>query len=80
MQQEKVNILTKIAKENNIEGFQILSQDVSVGRGCCSNGDSEISLSFSLTYKADYNVLTILTKESGSANVSTSRYTPLDCD
>jgi hypothetical protein len=77
--EEKVDFLTKLAKDNDIEGFHILSQDVSVGHACCGSVGVDLSVSFTLEYEPSYKVLTILAKESGAQNISSSRYSPSDC-
>ena len=77
--EEKVNHLTKVAKDNAIEGFHILSQDVSVGQPCCGSNGVDLSVSFSFEYSPSYTALTALAKESGAQSINSSRYIPSGC-
>ncbi|MBQ0729279.1 MAG: hypothetical protein KBT75_01190 [Oleispira antarctica] len=77
--EEKVNHLAKVAKDNDIEGFHILSQDVSVGQPCCGSNGVDLSISFSFEYSPSYKALTTLAKESGAQSISSSRYIPSGC-
>ena len=77
--EEKVNHLAKVAKDNDIEGFHILSQDVSVGQPCCGSNGVDLSVSFSFEYSPSYKALTALAKESGAQSISSSRYMPPGC-
>lgn len=78
--EEKVSGILKWAKDHKISGFKILSQDVSVNQNCCGTSAVDVNVSLSFEYDPNYQVLTILNQKSGSANVSSSRYHPLDCD
>jgi hypothetical protein len=77
--EEKVNHLTKVAKDNDIEGFQILSQDASVSHTCCGSTGIDLSVSFSFEYTPSYKVLSTLAKDSGAQSISSSRYIPSGC-
>lgn len=77
--QEKEDTILQLAKKNKVEGFKIMSQDASVSQNCCGSTELQLHVSYSVQYPANFKVFDAFVKESGSLNISSSRYETTDC-
>lgn len=73
--QKKIEKLTLFAKQNQLQKFKITSQDVSLNMGNYNSSETELSISLSFQYLADYQVIDKLRNEFNPGSMSSSRIT-----
>ena len=75
----KTEELIAFGKANNLEGFQVISQDASVSPNCCGNYGSQINMNYTVSYKPSYDAFNAFRKFSGMGSVSTYRVGMENC-
>lgn len=69
----KTDEVIAFGKKNNLEGFQVISQDASFSPNCCGNYGSQLNMNYTVSYKPSYDAFNAFRKFSGMGAVSTYR-------
>ena len=75
--ESKIKKIEDIIEKHKIKGFTWLSQDMSSNKSTYGNDAFDLSITLSFEFDRDYDAMTVLIKESESANINFSRQ--IDC-
>ena len=75
----KTDELIAFGKKNNLEGFQVISQDASFSPNCCGNYGSQVNMNYTVSYKPSYDAFNAFRKFAGMGAVSTYRVGMENC-
>ncbi|MGO2233605.1 hypothetical protein B6N13_21595 [Marinomonas sp. UCMA 3892] len=75
----KTEELIAFGKTNNLEDFQVISQDASFSPNCCGNYGSQVNMNYTVSYKPSYDAFNAFRKFAGMGAVSTYRVGMENC-
>lgn len=75
----RITEIEEFAKKNQLKEFKILSQDLSIGQGCCGSFESDVTISVMFQYIADYSMIDKIRTDLKVPQLSISRNIVKEC-